>query len=258
VSRRCPGYNAAVSLFTVRAITLDLDDTLWPFAPIGERIERVLDDWMRRHSPATAVMFPIPKMRALRERVWREHAHLAHDLSALRRLTLEVALRDSGGDLALLDAAYDAFYAERNRVEFYPDALQALERLARHVPLAAVSNGNADLVAIGIDHLFAAQLHSREHGAAKPDASIFHAACTRLGCAPGEVLHVGDHVEADVAGAARAGLRTCWINRVDASWPDGEPGPDLHFDSLAGLADWLDEMRARDGHGHGGCGRLSP
>src|SRR3546814_10938296 len=33
--------------FPVRAITLDLDDTLWPFAPIGERIERVLDAWMR-------------------------------------------------------------------------------------------------------------------------------------------------------------------------------------------------------------------
>ena len=28
--------------FPVRAITLDLDDTLWPFAPIGARIEQNL------------------------------------------------------------------------------------------------------------------------------------------------------------------------------------------------------------------------
>ena len=80
--------------FPVRAITLDLDDTLWPFAPIGARIERVLDDWMRTHSPATATMFPIEAMRALRERVWGDHPHLAHDLSALRRMTLEIDLAD--------------------------------------------------------------------------------------------------------------------------------------------------------------------
>ena len=36
-------YTAPVN-FRIRAITLDLDDTLWPFAPIGARIERVLDD----------------------------------------------------------------------------------------------------------------------------------------------------------------------------------------------------------------------
>ena len=231
--------------FAVRAITLDLDDTLWPFAPIGERIERALDDWMRTHSPVTATMFPIEAMRLLREQVWRENAHLAHDLGALRRLTLEVALRDSGGAIDLVDAAYDAFYAERNRVEFYPDALDALARIARHVPIAAVSNGNADLRAIGIDHHFTLQLHSREHGAAKPDASIFLATCERLGCAPCDVLHVGDHADADVAGAARAGLRSCWILRADnpsrlTAWPHADVRPDLTFDSLAGLADWLD------------------
>src|SRR5690606_10728217 len=127
--------------FPVRAITLDLDDTLWPFAPIGARTDRVLDDWMREHSPAPAPMFPGEAMRALGERVWREHPQLAHDLGALRRLTVEIALRDSRGDPALLDAAYEAYYAERNRVEFYPDALDALERINSRVPVAALSNG---------------------------------------------------------------------------------------------------------------------
>src|SRR3546814_20793346 len=87
--------------FPVRAITLDLDDTLWPFAPIGERIERVLDAWMREHSPATALRFPAAAMRELRERVSSATPPLAHDLGALPRLTLEQALRDSGSDPAL-------------------------------------------------------------------------------------------------------------------------------------------------------------
>ena len=226
--------------FAIRAITLDLDDTLWPFTPIGVRVEQTLDAFLRTHSPATADMYPIEKMRDLRTRVFAENAHLVHDMSALRQLTIEHALRDSGGDLGLLDAAYEVFYAERNKVEYYPDSLAALERIAAQVPVAAVTNGNADLDRVGIGHLFAFTLGSREHGVAKPDASIFHAACDRLSCAHGDVLHVGDHIEMDVAGAARAGLRTCWINREDRRWEHPTLAPDLEFDTLTALADWLD------------------
>lgn len=226
--------------FPIRAITLDLDDTLWPFAPIGVRVEQTLDAFLRTYSPATADMYPIEKMRDLRTRVFAENAHLVHDMSALRQLTIEHALRDSGGDLGLLDAAYEVFYAERNKVEYYPDSLAALERIAAQVPVAAVTNGNADLDRVGIGHLFAFTLGSREHGVAKPDASIFHAACDRLSCAHGDVLHVGDHIEMDVAGAARAGLRTCWVNREDRRWEHPTLAPDLEFDTLTALADWLD------------------
>jgi len=235
--------------FPVLAITLDLDDTLWPFAPIGARIERVLDDWMRTHSPRTAERFSVEAMRALRERVFADNPHLLHDLSALRRLTMERALRESGEDVALADAAYDAFYEARNQVDYYPDSLDALARIAARVPVAALSNGNADLHRIGLAHHFAAQIHSRDHGAAKPEASIFHAACAQLGQAPGDVLHVGDHDEMDVLGAARAGLRSCWINRRDdagalRAWPHAELRPDLEFDTLTALADWLDAGEA--------------
>lgn len=226
--------------FPVRAITLDLDDTLWPFAPIGARIDQVLHDWMRVHSPCTAERFPVAAMRALRERSFAENPHLHHDLSALRRLTLQQALAESGGDPALLEPAYEVFYAARNQVECYPDALDALARIAAKLPVAAVSNGNADLERIGLSHHFAFQLGSREHGAAKPEASIFHAACARLGIVPGEVLHVGDHIEMDVLGAARAGLRSCWLNRDAQPWPHPSLRPDLEFDTLTALADWLD------------------
>lgn len=226
--------------FPVLAITLDLDDTLWPFAPIGARIDQVLHDWMLEHSPATAAMYPVAAMRELRDRSFRDNPHLHYDLSTLRRLTLAEALQNSGASMDLLEPAYEAFYAARNQVEFYPDALAALRRIAVHVPVAAVSNGNADLQRIGIGELFAFQLGSREHGAAKPDPGIFHAACERLGVDHAQVLHVGDHAEMDVAGAMRAGLRGCWINREAHVWTDTTLQPDLQFDTLTGLADWLD------------------
>ena len=232
-------YNAGVNL-PIRAITFDLDDTLWPFAPIGERIENALHAWFVAHSPRTAERFPIAEMRALRERVFAEFPEHAHDMGLLRRLTIERALRESGDDPALATAAYAISFHERNRVDFYPDAQDGLHRVAAHLPIAALTNGNADLAVIGIAGLFRFQLGAREYGAAKPDAGLFHEACRRLGAAPAEVLHVGDHPHMDVAGAANAGLRTCWIDRGDHAWPDGLPRADLHVTTLTALADWLD------------------
>ena len=225
---------------SVRAITLDLDDTLWPFAPIGERIEAALHAWFAEHSPRTAERFPIAEMRALRERVFAEFPQHAHDLGLLRRLTIERALNESGDDPALASAAYAIFFRERNRVDFYPDAQAGLQRIAARLPVAALTNGNADLAAIGIAPLFRFQLGAREYGAAKPDAGLFHEACRRLGLQPHEVMHVGDHPHMDVAGAANAGLCSCWIDRGDHAWPDGVAAADLRVTSLDALADWLD------------------
>ena len=145
----------------------------------------------------------------------------------------------------MVEPAFEAFFNARCEVEHYADSLEALDRLAARVPLAALTNGNADLARIGLMHLFHFQLGAREHGAAKPDASIFHAACERLGHAPDQVLHVGDDIEMDVLGAHRAGLRSCWINRPDAdgahrAWTRDDLRPDLEFPTLTALADWLD------------------
>ena len=232
--------------FPIRAISLDLDDTLWPFAPIGGRIEAALHDWFVEHSPATAERFPITEMRALRERVFAEFPQHAHDLGLLRRLTIERALHESGDDPMLAHAAYAIFFRERNRVDFYPDARDGLQRIAARVPVAALTNGNADLAAIGIDGLFRFQLGAREFGSAKPDPGIFLETCRRLDVEPHEVLHVGDHPQMDVAGATRAGLRACWIDRGEHAWQDGLPRADLHVTTLTALADWLDATHTHE------------
>ncbi|MFD0738860.1 HAD family hydrolase [Lysobacter koreensis] len=237
--------------FPVRAITLDLDDTIWPIAPVIVRAETALGDWLREHAPRTAARWPVAAMRALRDRVAAEHPQLAHDFTRQRMITLERMIGEAGDDLALVAPAFDAFFAARCDVQHYDDSLDALDRLAARVPLAALSNGNADLARIGLMHLFAFQLGAREHGAAKPAPSIFLAACRQLGCEPVQVLHVGDDVEMDVVGAHRAGLRSCWINRPDEAgdtrpWPRDDLRPDLEFTTLAALADWLDAAHATD------------
>lgn len=231
--------------FPVHAITLDLDDTIWPIAPVIVRAEAALDRWLRAHAPRTAAHWPEDARRALRARIAEERPDLAHDFTQQRKLTLARMLREAGDDPALAEPAFGALFAARCEVEHFDDSLEALGRLAARVPLAALSNGNACLTTIGLMHLFEFQLSAREHGAAKPDPSIFHAACAQLRCAPGQVLHVGDDVEMDVVGAHRAGLRSCWINRPDPAagprrWPHRQVRPDLEFPDLLALADWLD------------------
>lgn len=224
---------------TLRAITLDLDDTLWPIWPAIARAEEALHAWLAQHAPRCASRFPVAAMRALRDRVARENPHLAHDYSEQRRLALAAALSESDEDASHADGAFEAFYAGRNEVELYPDVRDALARIAAKFPIAALTNGNADLTRIGLHGHFVFQLGAREHGAAKPDASIFHAACARLGCAPHEVLHVGDDPLLDVIGARRAGLRSAWINRDRVRW--GYPlQPDVAVRHLGELADWLE------------------
>ena len=172
--------------------------------------------------------------------------HLANDFTRQRMISLERMLAAAGDDVALAEPAFDAFFAARCDVVHYDDTVDALDRLAARVPLAALSNGNADLVRIGLMDRFAFQLGAREHGAAKPDPSIFHAACARLDVPPAHVLHVGDDIEMDVVGAHRAGLRSCWINRDGRTWPHAALRPDLEFTDLAALADWLDAALQTD------------
>ena len=227
----------------ISAITLDLDDTLWPIEPVMLRAERRLDDWLKAHCPRTAAAYPIAAMRALRDRTAREHPHLSHDFSAQRRMSLHTALIEHGYDETHVEGAYAEFYAARNEVECFADALPALTRLAARFPLVSLTNGNADIERIGLKHLFRFSISSRDCGIAKPAPEIFHAACTRLGLAPQAVLHVGDDPALDVGGARAAGLRTAWINRTGATWSEADH-PDLVAGDLSALADMLEAVNA--------------
>ncbi|HVV98376.1 MAG TPA: HAD family hydrolase [Rhodanobacteraceae bacterium] len=222
----------------ILAISLDLDDTLWPVEPAIRNAEQRLDEWLRAEHPAVAAAWPIEAMRELRETLSRERPDLAHDFTAQRLLTLERAFASCGLGAHHVDAAFEIYYAARNTVDCYPDTRTALAALAARLPLVSISNGNADLARIGLDHHFRATITAREVGCAKPDRRIFDAACARLGIAAEHVLHVGDDPALDVAGARAAGFRTAWLNRGGVAWSHGAP-PDLALRDLDELAAWI-------------------
>ncbi|MET3652939.1 HAD family hydrolase [Dyella japonica] len=225
----------------IRALTLDLDDTLWPVLPALERADRDLDAYLRKHYPDVARAWPIPAMRALRAEVAAERTDLAHDFTAQRHITMQRAFTACGIDEAPLEALWEVYFSARNSVELYPDSLPALQRITRRWPVVSLTNGNADLDRIGIRAHFTHHVCARDECVAKPDARIFVAAAGRLGLAPEEILHVGDDPELDVVGARDAGLRTAWINRAGHPWP-GLLGtaPDLDLRDMSALVDWLE------------------
>ena len=86
------------------------------------------------------------------------------------------------------------------------------------------------LAQTGLGRHFDTLTFSDEERLSKPSARIFHITLARLGAAPEETVHVGDHPVNDVVGAKRAGLRAVWLRRDGARQPDIPP--DAFIDSL--------------------------
>ncbi|MDR7092676.1 HAD family hydrolase [Hydrogenophaga laconesensis] len=220
----------------VRAITIDLDDTLWPIWPTIERAEGVLAAWLTAHAPATAAKWADPvALREVRNQMHLTRPDLAHDLSALRRESIRLVLTQSGDDPALAETAFDVFFAERQRVELFEDALPALEWMAKRYPVVALSNGNADVHRVGLGRHFHAAFSAREFGVGKPDARIFHAAADAAGVRADEVLHVGDDIDLDMVGALGAGMQGAWVNRGGLAWSHATLRPHVTVVDLMAL-----------------------
>lgn len=223
----------------IKAVSLDLDDTLWPIWPTIERAEKVLHDWLGEHAPMAAALFSSPSaLREIRDYMANNRPELKHDLSAVRRESIRLALYRAGENPLLADKAFEVFFAERQRVDLFEDARPALEFLSRRFPLVSVSNGNADLQRVGIDRYFRAAISAREFGVGKPDPRIFHAAAGAVDVSPEEVLHVGDDATLDALGALNAGMQAAWVNRADHLWPH-ELQPQVTLTNLAELCELL-------------------
>ena len=223
----------------IKAITLDLDDTLWPVWPAIERAELALSNWMSQHAPLTAALFGDASRRSdIRRDVLLKRPELKHNMSALRREAIRVALCRANENPLLAEQAFDVFFEARNKVELYDDALLALEFLSARYPVVALSNGNADIQKIGIGHFFKASINAQEFGAGKPDPRIFEAAARLANVCAADVLHIGDDADMDVMGALNAGMQAAWLNREVKPWTYAQ-SPHIAVNNLTELCDFL-------------------
>ena len=201
------------------AVSLDLDNTLWDTPPVLERAETVLTSWLAAHAPQVHQRYSTAAFRELRSVIAQAHPHRSHDMTFIRAESLRHAMRETGVQEALAEAAFEIFLEERNRITLFDEAPAVLAQLCQRLPVYALTNGNACVHRVGIGHFFAGSLDAAGVGAAKPDALIFEALVRHANALPRTILHVGDDALADVQGARLAGLRTVWMNRNQSQWP---------------------------------------
>lgn len=221
-----------VTVKRIEALTIDLDDTLWPIMPVIERAERDLYQWLARNCPRVTHDYSPERVDQLRAEVLARHPKRSHDYAFLRRSVIESLLTACGYAVELADVAYRVFLRARNDVELFDDVVPTLEWLHQRYRLVALTNGNADIAVIGLDRYFATTVRAADVGAAKPDGRIFAAAADAAGVPPERILHVGDAPWEDVTGANRAGMRSAWLNRNRHRWPVQYPQPHSELSRL--------------------------
>ena len=225
----------------IKAITVDLDGTLWDNEPVLANADCQLHDWFKAHYPLLAEKFSIENLRALRDDLADGDPRLRYDMTALRKATLRIAVEEAGYGAGVAEEAYSIFMSHRNQVELYDDVLPVLERLSTSYTLCSLTNGNADVDEVGLGHVFHISLWTSKVNAAKPGPDMFREACRRAGARPAETVHVGDEPETDIVGALAAGLKTVWINRHSRTWTHAQ-SPHAEIPSLweleALLASW--------------------
>ncbi|MGH8176905.1 MAG: HAD family hydrolase [Steroidobacter sp.] len=208
----------------IRAVCFDLDNTLWDVWPVIRRAEQAMYEYLAERYPKVVAAHTVETMREARERTAALYPQMKHDFTFLRLQALRDHARDFGYAETMAEEAFDVFLRARNEVELYEEVLPALEVLKQRYRLFTASNGNADLVKIGLARFFERSIAARQVGALKPDPIIFQKVIEATDLALGEVVYVGDDPHLDVEGARQAGMQAIWVNRTEAAWPaDIEP-----------------------------------
>jgi len=217
------------------AITFDLDDTLWPCAPVIEAAEQVYFDWIDNRFPEITNQFSLADMIAMRRSILNSEPLLKNDVTELRRRATVSLMQPFGASEADMAEAMQVCIDARQQITFYDEVLTSLQQLSFHYRLGSITNGNASLEAIGVGHLFDVELAATMELPAKPAPDMFLKACEELGARPEQVLHVGDHPGNDVAAARMIGCRTAWITRTGDQYPEDAVPADLDIVDLTEL-----------------------
>ena len=214
---------------TIRAVVFDLFDTLvdlhYEDLPRLEHEGRALPATVGALHAAVAeraeVGFPaFLEALAAVDRELRE-ARYAEGLEVPTEERFVRLLEELGVDDGELPAALTAVHMGmlRSTVAVPGHHAGVLAQLGRRMGLGLCSNFShaetalAILEEAGIHALLDVVAISETVGYRKPRPEIFQAVLEAFDLAPGQVLHVGDSLHADVAGAGALGMRTAWIIR---------------------------------------------
>lgn len=200
----------------IKAISFDLDNTLWHADPVLLAAEKAMSGWLRENAAPILEQLTREQVVKYKKALIAQSPALIHHVSDIRKQLLKVAALDAGyaNDEAetIAKRAFDVFYQARQQVTLFEPVIPVLEELASQYRLISITNGNSNPEIIGLSRYFEFSISAESEGVGKPDPEIFKNALNRLGLLPEEVAHVGDHLKDDIDGANQVGLKTVWIN----------------------------------------------
>ena len=171
-------------------------------------------------------------------RLLEERPDIAHNLTLVRHETLIRWFEGQGATRSIAEnlagEGFRVFYEERQKVEPYPGTVATLEILSKDYPMGAITNGNADLMAMPLGQYFQFCLQAQHFTKPKPDPAMFEEALKKLNVEPHECLHIGDDIEHDIMGAKHSGMRAVWFN-TRAVIPEGDVPADHTITTLEEL-----------------------
>jgi len=157
--------------------------------------------------------------------------------------SLEQTLREFRADgLSADELCRDQFEYWR-RPSILPEVKSVLA--ACPVSVCVVSNTDDDDLQSALRHVglrFDMVVTSEDCRSYRPRPEMFEKALSLLGLPAGEVLHIGDSIRSDIAGAKAAGIPMLWIN-PDGRQAPAELTPDYVSRDLTGLLEFFE-------HGH--------
>jgi len=208
---------------TLKVISFDLDDTFWPILPVVLRAEKITNRWLVKNYPALETLLKREEMYQIRDELISEDSSLIFKLSELRSLIIsKIGIRAGYGKQEseqIATKSFEIFFKARNEVTLYGGVQECLKKIKRSYSLGIITNGNADLKIIGLDHFFDFNISAADVEASKPDHKIFKQAIKVSGVEPHEICHVGDHPINDVQGSLDAGMQAIWFNEKKIIWP---------------------------------------
>ena len=208
---------------TIKYISFDLDDTFWDVMPTIYKAEELTTAWIKENYPGTAKLMASENMTEVRKRIVQEDPSLQFQISKLRKKIfydssiLAGYNEEEARDMS--ENAFNVFIEGRNNVTLFEGVMDTLESLQKKYSLGVITNGNADLKQIGMDHLFEHCFSSADTHAHKPDPRAFEALINATKLKPEEICHVGDHPINDVRGSYDCGMNPIWFKNPGAEWP---------------------------------------
>lgn len=233
------------TLSRIKAVSFDLDDTFWDCAPVIKKAEQALSAWLHDQHPDVMALHSVESLRNRRLAMYESHAHLACDVTEMRKAFLRSLFTTPGMEYRAeihethVEQAFAVFYRARSEVVLYEGTRELLDTLSPTHKLAAITNGNADLELIGLDAYFDDIQSASLKKPPKPAADMFQSCCRNLDVNPSELLHVGDNPETDIVGGHNANVHTVWFNQFSADWPAELPRPHFEVSSLPELQQLL-------------------